>query len=154
MSSDIVALEYIIENIRNHSAIEFQRREKLRDLFNFTFYKCIIYLDKRPVVRYICTITCRADDKVYDVVADLDNREIMIQLLCLFSHWGKLLMSPKIKCLLVGSYLTVWAMWRGFNISFRAAPFKLAPRSRVYSYTRVQYIVSFKHRLSPYISGK
>lgn len=53
---------------------------------------------------------------------------INVQLLCLFSHWGKLLMSPKIKCLLVGSYLTVWAMWRGFNISFRAAPFKLAPR--------------------------
>lgn len=49
-------------------------------LFNFTFYKCIIYMNKRPVVRYICTITCRADDKVYDVVADLDNREIMIQI--------------------------------------------------------------------------
>lgn len=45
-----------------------------------------------------------------------------------FPTEGKLLMSPKIKCLLVGSYLTVWAMWRGFNISFRAAPFKLAPR--------------------------
>lgn len=28
--ADIVALEYIIENIRNHSAIELQRREKLR----------------------------------------------------------------------------------------------------------------------------
>lgn len=36
-------------------------------------------MDKRPVVRYICTITCCADDQVYDVVADLDNREIMIQ---------------------------------------------------------------------------
>lgn len=45
-----------------------------------------------------------------------------------FPTEGKLLMSPKIKCLLVGSYLTVWAMWRGFNISLRAAPFKLAPR--------------------------
>lgn len=43
-------------------------------------------MDKRPVVRYICTITCRADDKVYDVVADLDNREIMIQV---FQHIKK-----------------------------------------------------------------
>lgn len=43
-------------------------------------------MDKRPVVRYICTITCCADDQVYDVVADLDNREIMIQV---FQHIKK-----------------------------------------------------------------
>lgn len=41
------------------------------------------------MVRYICTITCRADDKVYDVVADLDNREIMIQV---FQHIKKSLL--------------------------------------------------------------
>lgn len=51
-------------------------------------------MNKRPVVRYICTITCRADDQVYDVVADLDNREIMIQVFqhikkkcCTFFHY-------------------------------------------------------------------
>lgn len=59
----------------------FQRRcfNNVTDLFSFTFYKCIILLDKRPVVRYVCTITCQADDQIYDVVADLDNGEIMIQ---------------------------------------------------------------------------
>lgn len=46
-------------------------------------------MNKRPVVRYICTITCRADDQVYDVVADLDNREIMIQV---FQHIKKSLL--------------------------------------------------------------
>lgn len=42
------------------------------------FYKCIIYLDKCFVVWYICIIICCVDDKVYDVVVDFDNREIMI----------------------------------------------------------------------------
>lgn len=52
-------------------------------------------MDKRPVVRYICTITCRADDKVYDVVADLDNREIMIQV---FQHIKKMLYIFSLLC--------------------------------------------------------
>lgn len=30
--ADIVALEYIVENIRNYSAIELQRREKLQGI--------------------------------------------------------------------------------------------------------------------------
>lgn len=47
------------------------------------------------MVRYICTITCRADDQVYDVVADLDNREIMIQV---FQHIKKMLYIFSLLC--------------------------------------------------------
>lgn len=49
-------------------------------LFSFTFYECIVFLGKRQVVRYVCTVTCQADDQIYDVVADLDNGEIIIQI--------------------------------------------------------------------------
>lgn len=48
--ADIVALEYIIENIRNHSAIELQRREKLRGIALLCVsVKCNSYKNKKKV---------------------------------------------------------------------------------------------------------
>lgn len=58
--ADIVALEYIIENIRNHSAIELQRREKLRGkVLHFYVWASsvtVIKIKKNYSMKFTCLI--------------------------------------------------------------------------------------------------
>ena len=57
------------------------------DVFSFTFYKCWVFSGKNTVIRFVCTITGQADDKVYDVVADLDAQEVVIRVYNLNRHF-------------------------------------------------------------------
>ncbi|XP_061171547.1 uncharacterized protein LOC133181034 [Saccostrea echinata] len=47
-------------------------------LFSFQFYFCTVKWAKQTVTREVCTISCRADDQAYDVIGDLDNKELIL----------------------------------------------------------------------------
>lgn len=83
--ADIVALEYIVKNIRNHSAIELQRREKLRGIALLCVsVKCNSYKNKKKLQHEIYLFNLKNKLFLFYVVQILESLQLSRGTFCVF----------------------------------------------------------------------